>query len=226
MPKQEQASGSERFDLIRSLPKDLQEEFASVCRIRRYAPGQMVYALGDQAREMFRVLSGEVRLSYLREDGKELFHTRYRPGDCFGMLSLIDGEPRPQMAESFGDSELQLLPLNEFRRLRETAPPFDKALLLLLSRDIRHLIERVHSARLEHLPSRIARCLVEGAVRAPNGEWQSNIAQARLAAMVDTSRQTVSKILHRFEQRGLIVIKYGAIRIVDLNALSESIEDI
>jgi CRP/FNR family transcriptional regulator, cyclic AMP receptor protein len=226
MAEEERASSNERFDLIRSLPEDAQQAFSHACRVRRYSPGQMVYSLGDQAREMFRVLSGEVRLSYLRKDGKELFHTRYKPGDCFGMLSLIDGEPRPQMAESVGDSELQLLPVKEFRRLRETVPSFDNALLLLLSRDIRHLIERVHSARLEHLPSRIARCLVEGASRAPGGEWQSNIAQARLAAMVDTSRQTVSKILHRFEARGLIVIKYGAIKIVDLNALSESIEDI
>ncbi len=224
MPSAESSPGlpltrSGRFDLFGSLPADLQEAFERATVRRRYASGQTIYQKEDRGSEMFRVISGEVRLSYLVEDGREVFHTLYRPGDCFGVTCLLDAGPRPQFAEAHGDTEVQVLQQRAFDELRAAHRAFDQGLILLLSRDVRGLIDRVNSARLELLPSRIARCILRYARREPSGELVASLSQSELATMVDASRQSVNKIVREMQGYGLILIGYGTICIKNRDAL-------
>ena len=217
---------SGRFDLIGFLPAEVQEAFERAAVLRRYASGQTIYQKEDSGLEMFRVVSGGVRLSYLLVDGREVYHTLYHPGDCFGVTSLIDGEPRPQFAEAHGDTEVQVVHRRAFDELRAKYRAFDQALILLLSCDIRGLINRVNSARLELLPSRIARCILRYARREQSDELVARLSQAELATMVDASRQSVNKIVRELQESGLIAIGYGTVRIKDRNGLLRRTESI
>ena len=62
---------------------------------------------------MSRILSGSVRMSALRHDGREALYLIFEPGDCFGTSSLVDGDPRPQTPSARGEVELQVFPLTE-----------------------------------------------------------------------------------------------------------------
>jgi CRP/FNR family transcriptional regulator, cyclic AMP receptor protein len=217
---------SNRFDLIGFLPAEVQEAFERASVPRRYGSGQTIYQKEDSGSEMFRVISGGVRLPYLLEDGRELFHTLYHPGDCFGVTSLLDGGPRPQFAEAHGDTEVQVVHRRAFDELRTKYRVFDQALILLLSGDIRGLINRVNSARLELLPSRIARCILRYARRERSGELVASLSQAELATMVDASRQSVNKIVRELQESGLIAIGYGTVRIKDRDGLLRRTESI
>lgn len=217
---------SSRFDLVGFLPPEVQEAFERAALLRRYTSGQTIYQKEDSGSEMFRVVSGGVRLSYLLEDGRELFHTLYHPGDCFGVTSLLDGGPRPQFAEAHGDTEVQVIHRRAFDELRAKHRALDQALLLLLSGDIRGLINRVNSARLELLPSRIVRCILRYARREQSGELVASLSQAELATMVDASRQSVNKIVRELQESGLIAIGYGTVRIKDRDGLLRRTESI
>ncbi|MBW6399282.1 cyclic nucleotide-binding domain-containing protein [Roseomonas sp. HJA6] len=206
---------SDRFDLIGFLPPDARHSFEQSVFQRHYASGQGIYDKGDDDAEMFRVVSGEVRLTHLLDDGRELFHTLYRPGDCFGMLSLLDRKPRAQRAEAVGATEVQVLNQRGFDTLRRDHRAFDEALMLLLAGDIRGLIERVNSAKLEGLESRVARCILRYARDTEEGERVANLSQAALAAIAGASRQSVNKVLRDFQSDDLIAIRYAAIVIRD-----------
>lgn len=210
---------SDRFDLVGFLPPEARRSFEQSMFLRRYGSGQGIYDKGDDDLEMYRVVSGEVRLTHLLDDGRELFHTLYRPGDCFGMLSLLDRKPRAQRAEAVGATEVQVLDQRGFDSLRHDHRAFDEALLLLLAGDIRGLIERVNSAKLEGLESRVARCILRYARDTEEGQRIANLSQAALAAIAGASRQSVNRVLGDFQSDGLIAIQYAAIVIRDSRGL-------
>lgn len=113
-----QGTGHAPFDLLQWLNDAAHTDFHEVSRRRSYAGGELIYAQGDIGTEMFRIVEGRVRLSVTRADGRELLYLLFEPGDCFGVSTLIDGEPRPQTAEASDKLELQSLGKAAFDALR------------------------------------------------------------------------------------------------------------
>ena len=208
-----------RYDLLRALPATDRQAFEAAARQRSYAAGQTVYAQGDRGDEMYHIRSGVVRLSFLKEDGRELIHTLFHAGDCFGVSSLIDGEPRPQTAEAQDPCEIGVITRKTFDTIRARSRAFDNALLLLLIGDVRKLITRVNDLSLDSLPSRLARRLLQLAHPNISGELEVRLPQAQLAQMIDVSRVTTNKILRTFEADGLVALQYGSIVILQQDLL-------
>jgi CRP/FNR family cyclic AMP-dependent transcriptional regulator len=89
-----------RFSLFQWLTEAAREDFLTMAHSRNVPDGHLIYQQGDIGREMYYIVSGEVRLSFLHPDGRELVFLNFQPGDCFGFSSLIDGDPlRPARAE-------------------------------------------------------------------------------------------------------------------------------
>lgn len=55
---------------------------------------------------MMLVLRGQVRISILSEEGKELVFNLIQPGECFGEIALLDGQPRSAAATLVGQCVL------------------------------------------------------------------------------------------------------------------------
>ncbi|GAA5232200.1 Crp/Fnr family transcriptional regulator [Verticiella sediminum] len=212
-----------RVDFSAMLPPVLRTAVEDATRRRRYPAGGVVYAQGVSGREVYRVVSGAVRMYYLSEDGQEFVHNIYQAGDWFGFSTLIDGEPRAQMAQAQTNLVLDVLSEEEFNAFRRSDAAFDRALLLLLSRDVRRLIGRVNSVAFEPLPSRLAWRIIKAVQADEDGRLLARISQSELAVMVDASRQRVNTILRQFEAEGLLVLSYRAIEVIDRAGLSRRI---
>lgn len=175
---------------------------------------------------MFRLLSGSVRMAVNRTDGREIVYTLFKPGDCFGDSSLVDGESRPQTAEALTEVELQVLERAGFKRLREQFRNFDDALLKLLSRQMRYISTYYADANLNPLAVRIADRIANtaqsfGSPRSEELRLAVPLSQSELAAMVGASRQSVNKVLQQFQSEKLLSIKYGNLLIHDLEGIQE-----
>lgn len=57
---------------------------------RRFNDGQLIFQRGDPGVSMMLVLRGQVRISILSEEGKELVFNLIQPGECFGEIALLD----------------------------------------------------------------------------------------------------------------------------------------
>lgn len=208
------------FDLLQWMEPEVRAAFGSVVRRRRYAAGRTIYWQGDPGTEMFRIISGSVRMVVTRADGREIAYGLCEPGDCFGDSSLVDGDPRPQSVEAVTDVELDVLEAADFRRLRERFRNFDDALLRLLARQMRVVSMHYADANLNPLAVRVAGRLHEAACsfgsQADDGlRLTVPLAQSGLALMVGASRQAVNKVLRKFQSEGLLRIEYGTVLILD-----------
>lgn len=212
------------FDLFQWLPSDVRADFLGAAERRHYGKGQIIYAQGDHGDRMFRLLSGAVRLSVARADGRELLYLLFEPGDCFGVSSLIDGEGLPQTAEASETLELLVLRKPDFDRLRATYPEFNDALLRLVSRHMRLLSGLFADAHLDDITARVASRIVAASSsfgeEAEGGIGLSvGLTQAELALMVGGSRQTVNRVLRQFQQEGLVTVRGGRLIILQLARL-------
>jgi CRP/FNR family cyclic AMP-dependent transcriptional regulator len=212
------------FDILQWLPEDAGRAFASATRRRSVPARGKIYQQSDDGQEMFRLVSGAVRLSVMDDDGRDLFYLLFGPGDCFGASSLVDGEPRPQTAEAFDAVELQVLDRAAFERLRREVPELNDALLKLLARDMRFLSDYFVSAIFDEVSFRLAQRLVDVAdtfgVAGEEGVALSvRLSQSELAAMVGTARQTVNRVLQDFQDKGWVSVRGGAITLRNLTEL-------
>ena len=207
-----------RFDLLRWVPIDRRAEVTAELRRTFYDAGRTIYTQGEPGDRMYRVVSGSVRLSVRREDGREIVVLLKEADDWFGDSSLIDGEPRPQNAEALTPVTLEMLDRAGFKRLRASGRWFDEALLQLLARQMRAAASHYIDASLNDLRARVAARIVELATTR-HGELAIRLAQSELAAMVGASRQSVNKTLQAFQREKLLTLDYGCIRVRNLGRL-------
>ena len=121
-----------------------QQQLESVARIARVfeAPaGTVLTRAGDPGDEFFLILDGTVSVGV--SAGRSVL---LRPGEFFGEMSLLDGDPRS--ATVVTDTPVRLLVVNrgDFSLLRREVPELTQILLVTLSRRVRQA-----EARLEHM---------------------------------------------------------------------------
>ena len=214
------------FDLTQWLSNEARDAFHAEARRKRLRQGEIVYCQGDLGEGMYRLISGAIRLSVFRADGRELLYLLFEPGDCFGMSALIDDEPLPQTAEAASDLEVEVVGRAAFGRLRAQHRSFDDALLRVVTRHMRALSTFFAEAHLKGMPARVAGRVLAAAKSfgqpAKEGICLSiPLSQSELARMVGGSRQTVNKVLQDFHQDGIISISGGRLLIHSISDLEE-----
>jgi CRP-like cAMP-binding protein len=213
------------FDIFQWLPADVAERLTSLGRRRSYSAGQIIYCQDDPSNELYRIVSGTVRLALIREDGKEFVFGVFGPGECFGEGGLIDGLSRPNTARAHEGLEMEIYPAAVIAAVRADHRELDDALLQLLARRMRMLCDYCAVASLDDLAQRLAvRILFEADVfclNAPSAlpPLVLPLPQGDLASMLGASRQSVNRVLQKMQDLGALELSYGRIVLHDMNII-------
>lgn len=192
----------------------------------RLSTGEMLFRQGDAApaagHAFFGVVSGGVKASSLREDGKEAILVVLEAGNWFGEISLIDRRPRTHDATAVAPTELLAVSREAFDRMMRR-PAFALAVCRMLAARVRSLYAVVEDATLRSTRARVARRLLllarGGATQARDARPVVPVSQEALAMMLGVSRQTLSKELRGLAQAGAITLGYGRIAIASVEKL-------
>lgn len=200
-----------------TLPDDVREAMlrhAEPVRLRR---GEMLFRQGDAPGGLYAVLRGALKISTLREDGREAILGVIEPGTWFGEISLIDNLPRTHDATSVGACELLVLPHEAFHALMERAV-FARAVASLLATRLRMMYSMMEDATLRSTRARVVRRLLllarGDASMARSPRPRIPVSQEALAMMLGISRQTLSKELKLLEGLEAIRIGYRCIELL------------
>jgi CRP/FNR family transcriptional regulator, cyclic AMP receptor protein len=187
-------------------PQEL-ADLSTRLRRRRYARGETLFLEGDPGTSLCIVETGRVKLSLTSSEGREIILNLFGPGDAFGELALLDGEPRSANAVAVEASDLLLLARDEFRHFLEHHPQLSLVLLATVSRWLRRLTTQMQDAAFLDVPARLARTILRLATSegsANDERVTPNLTQSDLAGMVGTTRETLNKWLGFYEDQGLI----------------------
>ena len=195
--------------LFSVLPEEERERLGRLLRPRRYARGEVIFLEGDQGTALCLIAEGRIRIQLTGTDGREVVIIVYGPGEIFGELALLDGEPRSADAIAQDAARVFWLQREDFAAFLDSHPRAAMTMLGNLSRRLRHTTRVVQDATFRDVPARLARVLLDLAARNGQADPQGirvelGMTQAELAAMVGASRESVNRALRGFEQRGLI----------------------
>lgn len=182
---------------------------------RVYPAGQMIYLQGTHPEYFYYLISGTVRSFISTGSGEERVLTIHRAGDLMGEASFFDQCPRVSSAVAQTDCLVIAVDRTRLNDIFSRHPELAFPMLQHLARTVRLLSAHVDSATLP-APQRIARHLLSASIDDNSSVvcTHEGIGQA-----VGLSRVTVSRTLSSFVDRGWILPKYGAIEILDRDAL-------
>jgi CRP/FNR family cyclic AMP-dependent transcriptional regulator len=103
---------------------------------REFSDGDLIFLEGDESREMYVVVSGEVTVSKKSGRGDVQLAT-LKKGDFVGEMSLLESLPRSATAKAIGKTKLLVIQPGGFLLKIRRDPTFAFEMLQTLSRRIR-----------------------------------------------------------------------------------------
>ncbi len=178
--------------------------------VRSFSAEALIAGQEDPGDSLFVLASGKVKVVLYGDSGREIILSIFKsPGDFFGEMSLLDDEPRSATILAMEPSTLLVLARRGFRAHLEAHPRSALAVLTQLSRRLRRADEVIGNLALLDVYGRVAHRLREMA-EAEGEETEEGIVirqrptQQEMAAIIGTSRETVSRVLSGLARRGYI----------------------
>ncbi|MEQ8628699.1 response regulator [Ekhidna sp.] len=186
-------------------------------KTQHYKKKDIIYREGDFSNFVYKIVKGKIKTYHINEDGKEFIHDIRKEGDFLGERSIIQDSSRTEFAEAMEDSELMLIPKDDFQQLifnnREVSGQFIKLLSNNLSEREKELMEMAYNT----VRKRTADSLMK-LHDAYSGEMENvtvDVSRADLAGMVGTATESVIRILSEFKKDKWIEINGSAITILE-----------
>lgn len=196
--------------LFAGLPEKSLNDLGRVSIQRSYPDGHVLCSEGDPGELLYVILSGEVRVSRLTADGREIVVAVVQAPGSLGELSLIDSAPRSATLTTQGAVTVRLIPRPAFLHLLSEQPTLRDAILQRLAAMLRNA-NQLHVDMLSlDVPGRLAKWLVLRHRRYSNAGDSRPVSfplgrtQSDLAIELGTTRSTLNRALHGFENLGLI----------------------
>jgi CRP/FNR family cyclic AMP-dependent transcriptional regulator len=217
----------ERNRLFRGLSASTIAQIASLSLRRPYAAGAIVFSQGDPGDALYGVVTGKVRISASAPDGKEMFLNIMEPGDTFGEIALLDGNPRTATASAMAPCELLVIMRDPFLNLLQRESALSTHLLRLLCQRIRWTSGLAEDSALLAVPARLARRLLSLAKL--HGHQVLNgvhlvISQEEIGRFLGISRQVVNQYLQTWKANGWVELGRAKLTVLDEQALQRTSE--
>jgi len=186
------------------------------------APGARIFRTGDRFDAIAAVRQGTVKTCRVDREGREQVLAFHLPGEIIG-LSAIDGERYPCDAIALDEVELCRFSFPKIAILAARLPGLQAQLFRLMSRDIGHA-ERL--AADQAAATRIAAFIVDLSRRlasrgfAPE-RFALTMPRTDIANYLRLAPETVSRILRRFQDDGLIHVRRREIELIEFGRLVE-----
>ena len=202
------------------LPEKLQELILDRAVDRSYAKRETIVREGEIGRGLCAVLEGRVNTVARGGAEREMLIHVAEPGYWFGIFDILsDGAPRPDTAYADTNARILLLSTASFKDIVEMEPRYYPYFAkLLIERYVivyRFLVDSHGLPTEEWLHARLAALAAfRRKDEAGTGPVWVAASQDAIATMIGVSRQTLSILLARLEDRGLIEVGFRGIRIL------------
>ena len=195
--------------LFESLDQKELEALSDVTFTRTFSKDNVIILAEEEGDTLFILKNGQVKVSIVSEEGREVILSLLGPGSVFGELSLLDGKPRSANVVAIEETELLMLRRVDFLQLIYKTPQIATALLAELATRMRKTDRQIEGLALLDVTSRISDTLLQlateqGAETADGVTIESRPTHQELANMSGTTRETVSRVLKRLEGQGYI----------------------
>lgn len=188
--------------------------------------GTVLFTEGETPSEVSILIRGEVRLSVNSIGGKRFILRVAQAGEVLGLASAFSGNSSEMTAESLYPCDIMQLRTADFLGFLGRHPPAFRFAVRELSLYYEQAIVRLRTMGVATVvAAKLARLLLEwsadGNQKEQRGLIRLALRHSEIGEFIGTSRETVSRILARFQRQAIIEMHGSALRIIDRPALEE-----
>jgi CRP/FNR family transcriptional regulator, cyclic AMP receptor protein len=199
---------------------------STLARAGKFVPvekGQFIFFQADMSEKVYLVRSGLVSIVLESPDGREMVINEMRPGDSFGEVGVLTGQPRSTSAIVRKEGVLLELPRQAFLAVLSAEPVLARRILDITANRLRSSSERESALAFLDAQARLARLLLqlEELEEQKTEKGYVTISQEELAQRTGQTRQTVAKALGRWRRAGWLITGRGHIMLLNREALAK-----
>ncbi len=224
--KQEISQGLDGLKQVMSAAggKDILKSFKEGRNTNKYKKKQIIYTEGNRPSRLFYILKGKVKIYKANENGKELVVGLYSAGDFLGYIALIEGTAYKETAEAMEETEVAVIPKEDFEELMNGNKEIVQSFMKLLASNVTDKETQLLGLAYNSLRKKVADALImlKKKFQPVNGEkFTIDISRENLATIAGTATESLIRTLSDFKNEKLIDIRGGVINILDERRLTE-----
>jgi len=204
--------------IFRHTPAATLASLARKSRTLHMPRGSTIARRGEELPGLMAVAYGLVKLS-LRGEVSEKVLRLVGPGETFGEAVLFLQKPLPVDISALSDTLIVVVPADPLISMIDTEPGFARALLAAMSQRLHALVTDFEAATVHRATERLAAYLLS--LVEPGGPLTATLPASKtvIAARLGVTKETLSRLLRRFAQEGLIAVGRRQITLLDRERL-------
>ena len=174
--------------------------------VQRFKRGGVVCRRGESLQCFYGVASGQVKLVLRADSGEEKVLRIVGPGETFGEALVFRPRPNPLDAIALSDTLIVVFPADLVHKLLERDPNFARGLLASMAERMHALVAEIEAGRLLSARQRIASYLLSLAAADGASRVRLPVTKTLIASQLGVTKETFSRLLREFADRGLIFV--------------------
>lgn len=204
-------------------PDDVDRLDNIVRRNRPLQRGQLLYEAGEQLINLYVVKTGAIKIYTQDDSGDEHIVGFHLPGEILGLDAIQHGE-HGCFAKALETTAVCEVPFRQLEKLSTQIPGLQHQMLRLLSREINeeaHLISLLNHGSAEE---RVASFLIGLSERFKRRGFSAtdfflSMSRQEIGSYLGLALETVSRLLTRFQDEGILQVERKHVQITDLPRL-------
>lgn len=220
--KKDHISLMSSIPLFMKLPEKALMMLEEILVEREFARGENIFSEGSESKGFYIVMKGRVKVYKLSVEGKEQILHIGGPKELLGAVSAFSGSPYPAHADAMEKTRVFFFPRKDFLELIQKEPSVVMNMMANFSSRLQHFTRMIEDLSLKEVPGRLAAYLLYLHKHAGRGDTvEIDISKGQLASLLGTIPETLSRILRRMSEKGILEVKGRKIKLLKRNTLND-----
>jgi DNA-binding response OmpR family regulator len=188
-----------------------------------YTKKQLIYSEGNHPNRLYFVVKGKVKAFKTNESGKDLVTELYAEGDFIGHIALLEKTVYRDSAEALEETELAIIPREDFDQLIDRYPEIARKFIQLLAKNIAEKETQLLKLAYNSLRKKVADSLllIQAKYQTKESDYKIDMSRDSLANVAGTATESLIRTLSDFKNEKLIDIYDGKITILNRKKLED-----
>jgi CRP/FNR family transcriptional regulator len=191
---------------------------------KEFSRGENIFSEGSDSRGFYIIIKGRVKVFKLSAEGKEQILHIEGAKELLGAVSAFAGTPYPAYADTMEKTSALFFPRKDFLSLIKKEPAVVMNMMANLAMRLQYFTRMIEDLSLKEVPGRLAAYLLYICQQTGcSDSIDIDIPKGQLASLLGTIPETLSRILRKMSEKGIIEVKGRRIKLTNKNALKDII---
>lgn len=191
--------------------------------VRNFRKREFLFLEGQPPYDLFFIIRGEVKTYITNKEGKELITGIFKNGDFVGYAAILEESPYNENAMVMEDTEVALIPKQDFLSLIYSSRDIAHKFIQLLSNNLIATENRLLDLAYQSVRQRVAGALlrISDEYTLPGRKGLITISRKDISNMIGTATESLNRTLGDFKDEGLIDLHPDGIWILNRSKLEK-----